>query len=843
QQLHEFRWVHQDDSLLWIVAHPLITDNSRPLPGEKELTVSQVHCAFRGLKVRGFQSLELHDPGVQLAAAYLRSMNQFEMAQQLERMVWYGLVRRGSVQGLLATSILRNFLGQRLIILSDAYPEFNSVTEAAVSLVHEMGAIVGFTHERSEEIGEGLRSWLGKQPMATASIERRFFVRDRKASLSFPSTYQRWEAFARRIAGKHWKRFIELAIAWWWESFSILMPGALAAHPYKGPKIQARQHKWIMAIRLAVLLGFSLGAFMISPVFGQMVYRIFVFLLGVSFSLVLFYGVMTPADILDRIFERVRNFVRYFYQQLFNVDRCRIKKLNGWKYFGLNGFAVITGLVFLIPLLVGILLGDLIHFIYNLFFPDASLTMGEVAEQDVWDRLKEFFVKGGRSLTALVGWENLNRFLLHLHRPPVAGLSVGEYLSFNGQIRIRAFEAHGMRVLRVEHPQDPERHHDFVWDRVHRNLNYVNGSLGELLMEVKAQARDDRQYQFNGHPGLVNGDAPRQSSDGQGTPLWDSLSRPDELNPEEVVVGIDDHLDQVANGHDPYQSFRERLSDVLPWVEAIPDERVRRVIEMTSARVDVVEIAERRGIPIEEVENIVVSVGAALRGALAADSPVRELDVIIVDLQAVNRSVPGIARHLLEVIAQRQRRRLTTPHPSRSEELFDTEEIRRLHRLYGSEVYPIFDQTSQRIVDVHPKYLERERVRGHKDTLIYTHLVSGGSLIVAGGRPFVDGSRLTEAWARFGQQHEGEIVKVYMRYGIVYRVVSLGSDLDEELKLIGLKKDLRDPGTQGLKPVSERRYQTSFWGRLTQEEADQLTEEHEIHNYRLSDNEQASFDV
>jgi len=138
------------------------------------------------------------------------------------------------------------------------------------------------------------------------------------------------------------------------------------------------------------------------------------------------------------------------------------------------------------------------------------------------------------------------------------------------------------------------------------------------------------------------------------------------------------------------------------------------------------------------------------------------------------------------------------------------------------EFLQVIDNETEEVIDVHIGRIIRRKFDKYRDVTIHTYLGKEGILWIGGGRPLVDGSlpKKPRYWAKFGIEHENEKVAVVVKEGVVFRVFSLETDLDVEFALVWKK--------------SEKKYTTSFWGKLFENEFNLLNEDYEIHNYRLS---------
>ncbi len=138
------------------------------------------------------------------------------------------------------------------------------------------------------------------------------------------------------------------------------------------------------------------------------------------------------------------------------------------------------------------------------------------------------------------------------------------------------------------------------------------------------------------------------------------------------------------------------------------------------------------------------------------------------------------------------------------------------------EFFPLVDNKTGKVVDVHRGKIKREKLMQLGDATTYTYLgrVEGG-LFLGGYRPKIGGQGAEEKrpWAKFTNNPD-EKVKIVIKDGILQRCTSLESDLDAEFALVWDR--------------AQDRYVTSFWGGMYEDEFNQLNENHEIHNSLLS---------
>jgi|GEM_PF-2629766 len=138
------------------------------------------------------------------------------------------------------------------------------------------------------------------------------------------------------------------------------------------------------------------------------------------------------------------------------------------------------------------------------------------------------------------------------------------------------------------------------------------------------------------------------------------------------------------------------------------------------------------------------------------------------------------------------------------------------------EFFPVLDNGTGKIVDVHRGKIRRENLIRNGDVTTYTYLGRAeGALLLGGYRPRIGVQSAEERrpWAKFANNPD-EKVKVVIKDGILHRCTSLESDLDAEFTLIWDK--------------AQGRYVTSFWGGMFEDEFNQLNENHEIRNCFLS---------
>nr|MBC8358853.1 hypothetical protein [Candidatus Aminicenantes bacterium] len=134
--------------------------------------------------------------------------------------------------------------------------------------------------------------------------------------------------------------------------------------------------------------------------------------------------------------------------------------------------------------------------------------------------------------------------------------------------------------------------------------------------------------------------------------------------------------------------------------------------------------------------------------------------------------------------------------------------------------FPIVDNKTGAIIDVHMGVLDTAKFTTFKDITTYTYLDIRGNFRLGGARPLADGSRSRiRSWAKFSA-HPDERVKVLVKEGLVRRCTSLESDLDEEFALLFKK--------------SVGKYSFSFWGPLQKSDLKLLGTEYQIHNYSKS---------
>ncbi|MBF0569797.1 MAG: (d)CMP kinase, partial [Candidatus Omnitrophica bacterium] len=126
-------------------------DHSRPLPGLPEADAKVVQAELARHDFKAFPMLKETDAAVVLAVRTLRAMGENDMAEELLKMVRANRVRAGPLGGFLATITLID--GNENIVLSSAYPSFNTSLEQALSLIHEIGAVSKYnlTHQQNTE--------------------------------------------------------------------------------------------------------------------------------------------------------------------------------------------------------------------------------------------------------------------------------------------------------------------------------------------------------------------------------------------------------------------------------------------------------------------------------------------------------------------------------------------------------------------------------------------------------------------------------------------------------------------------------------------------------------------
>jgi hypothetical protein len=98
------------------------------------------------------------------------------------------------------------------------------------------------------------------------------------------------------------------------------------------------------------------------------------------------------------------------------------------------------------------------------------------------------------------------------------------------------------------------------------------------------------------------------------------------------------------------------------------------------------------------------------------------------------------------------------------------------------EFFPVVDNRTGKIVDVHRGKIKREKLLEIGDVTTYTYLGrTEGNLLLGGYRPKISGENSTERrpWAKFVNNPD-EKVKVVIKDGILRRCTSLESGLDEE---------------------------------------------------------------
>jgi len=141
--------------------------------------------------LKTFTILRATDQPVVLAVNAMNAMGEADKAQHLLMMVRAGRVRAGPVEGLLATTAMVE--GQENIILSNAYPAYNSDLEQALSLVHETGAANRFnlTHEVNTAREEAGRIQLQNMVGKDFSILTTFFGGDEERTREALMAWQR----------------------------------------------------------------------------------------------------------------------------------------------------------------------------------------------------------------------------------------------------------------------------------------------------------------------------------------------------------------------------------------------------------------------------------------------------------------------------------------------------------------------------------------------------------------------------------------------------------------------------------------------------------------------------
>ncbi len=123
-------------------------------------------------EVGAFKVLPLDHDAVTMAAAFLMHNGMEEMARHLRLLAQEGRLRQGGLEGFVASAVIVR--DAEYILLSHAYPEYNTVPEMMASLVQEIGAVAPFNCPTSENELRANKSleWLAtrRPALATASM-------------------------------------------------------------------------------------------------------------------------------------------------------------------------------------------------------------------------------------------------------------------------------------------------------------------------------------------------------------------------------------------------------------------------------------------------------------------------------------------------------------------------------------------------------------------------------------------------------------------------------------------------------------------------------------------------
>src|SRR3989338_8630266 len=166
----------QDTNQLLKVDHGTTVprDPTRRLPGEQALlTEAEVREELQRHDLSQFDEFGETAQQVSLAKQALKAVYGNELAERMEQalswMAKRGLVRGGPVAGFLATALSLLEETSRITI-SNKYPQYNTLEEQAISIIHEMGAIFGFSDAENDAKEKEVRAWFGKSRESIKAI-------------------------------------------------------------------------------------------------------------------------------------------------------------------------------------------------------------------------------------------------------------------------------------------------------------------------------------------------------------------------------------------------------------------------------------------------------------------------------------------------------------------------------------------------------------------------------------------------------------------------------------------------------------------------------------------------
>jgi len=136
------------------------------------------------------------------------------------------------------------------------------------------------------------------------------------------------------------------------------------------------------------------------------------------------------------------------------------------------------------------------------------------------------------------------------------------------------------------------------------------------------------------------------------------------------------------------------------------------------------------------------------------------------------------------------------------------------------DFFPIIDNKSGEQMGVHIGDIVSKKFSQYEDVTIFDETGKDGSLNIGGGRPGINGERKgNRPWAKL-TEHPDERVNILVKGGIIHECFLLESDLNLEFSLVFSK--------------TKKRYTTSFWGSLLEDEINQLNEEHQVDYLRTN---------
>ncbi|MDD5016323.1 MAG: HAD-IIIC family phosphatase, partial [Atribacterota bacterium] len=125
-------------------------DYSRPLPNKIMPTREEINKEIKKYNLNTFEIIHSGKEELREAIKYLMSVENVSfLASELESLAAAGLIRVGPLEGFLATAYFEN-VTTKYILLSNLYPEYNTILQRAASLIHEIGAFWNRPHIQND---------------------------------------------------------------------------------------------------------------------------------------------------------------------------------------------------------------------------------------------------------------------------------------------------------------------------------------------------------------------------------------------------------------------------------------------------------------------------------------------------------------------------------------------------------------------------------------------------------------------------------------------------------------------------------------------------------------------